>query len=225
MCVEVVKSIALKPTWSITGAIVSALAVSTPSAAQRHWLPSRSEVSTSSISAKGGVLHAQGIPLQQSRHEPGIHAAREKVWLAEHDGVEGQVGCDTAYCSRHDRVVHPPQCRCAVRGMRNDLGHQRVIVRRNRGAGGNMRIYPYTRTGRPSRLGNEPRAWTEVAGGVLGVHPALDRAAVSPDIGLVQAKTAAAGDRDLLGDQVHAGDDLGYRMLDLDPCVHLEKIK
>ena len=97
MCVEVVKSIALKPTRSITGAIVSVFAVSTPSAAQRHWLPSRSEVSTSSMSAKGGALHAQGIPLEQLRHELGIDAAREKVWLAEHDGVEGQVGCDPAY--------------------------------------------------------------------------------------------------------------------------------
>src|SRR5688572_23809563 len=225
MCVDVVKSIALKPTWSITGAIVRVFAVSIPGAAQRHWLPSRSEVSTSSMSAKGGALRAQGIPLQQPRHELGIYAAREKLWLAEHDRVEGQVGCDPAYFSRRDRVVHPPQCRGAVRGMRNDLGHQRVIVRRNPGARGNMRIYPYTRTGRPSRLGDDPRAWTEVAGGILGVHSALDRAASPSDIGLLQAKTVAAGDRDLLGDQVHPGDDLGHRMLDLDPRVHLEKVK
>ena len=109
--------------------------------------------------------------------------------------------------------------------MRNDLGHQRVIVRRNRGARRNVRIHPDTRTGRPSRFGDEPRAWTEVAGGILGVHAALDRAAAPLDIGLVQAKTVAAGDRDLLGDQVHAGDDLGHRMLDLDPRVHLEEIK
>src|SRR5688572_19138023 len=154
-----------------------------------------------------------------------MHAAREKGWLAEHGGVEGQVGCDPAYGSRRDRVLHPPQCRRAVRGMRDDLGQQRVIVRRNPGARGNMRIYPYTRTGRPSRFGDYPRAWTEVARGILGVHAALDRAAAPSDIGLVQAKTVAVGDRDLLGDQVHARDDLGHRMLDLDPRVHLEKIK
>src|SRR5215831_20398282 len=51
MWVEVVKSIALKPTRSITGAMVSVLAVSMPTAAQVLWLPSRSEVSTSAISA------------------------------------------------------------------------------------------------------------------------------------------------------------------------------
>src|SRR6478736_8442066 len=51
MWVEVVKSIALKPTRSITGAMVSVLAVSMPSAPHRLWLPSRSEVSTSATSA------------------------------------------------------------------------------------------------------------------------------------------------------------------------------
>src|SRR5215472_9137853 len=51
MCVEVVKSIALKPTRSSSGATVSVLAVSMPRALHRLWLPSRSEVSTSAISA------------------------------------------------------------------------------------------------------------------------------------------------------------------------------
>src|SRR5215469_9153566 len=51
MWVEVVKSIALKPTRSITGPIVRVFAVSTPTAAQVLWLPSRSEVSTRAISA------------------------------------------------------------------------------------------------------------------------------------------------------------------------------
>src|SRR5215831_15761833 len=37
---------ALKPTRSITGAMVRVLAVSIPSAAHRLWLPSRREVST-----------------------------------------------------------------------------------------------------------------------------------------------------------------------------------
>jgi hypothetical protein len=36
MWVEVVKSIAFNPTLSITGAMVSVLAVSTPNAAQTH---------------------------------------------------------------------------------------------------------------------------------------------------------------------------------------------
>src|SRR6516162_8986484 len=51
MWVEVVKSIALKPTRSSSGATVSVLAVSMPRALHRLWLPSRSEVSTSAISA------------------------------------------------------------------------------------------------------------------------------------------------------------------------------
>src|SRR5688572_29112840 len=46
MWVEVVKSIARYPARSIAGATVSVLAVVTPSAPHRHWLPSRREVST-----------------------------------------------------------------------------------------------------------------------------------------------------------------------------------
>jgi hypothetical protein len=46
MWVEVVKSIARYPARSIAGAMVSVLAVVTPSAPHRHWLPSRRLVST-----------------------------------------------------------------------------------------------------------------------------------------------------------------------------------
>src|SRR6187401_1078642 len=51
MWVEVVKSIARYPARSIAGAIVSVLAVVTPSAPHRHWLPSRRLVSTIWMSA------------------------------------------------------------------------------------------------------------------------------------------------------------------------------
>ena len=56
MCVEVEKSIAAKPTWSITGAISSIIAVLRPVAPQRLWLPSRTDVSIRSICAKVSSL-------------------------------------------------------------------------------------------------------------------------------------------------------------------------
>src|SRR6516225_92845 len=69
MCVEVVKSIALKPTRSRSGATVSVLAVSMPSAPHRLWLPSRSVVSTSAISATGALPRdtQQHLPLLDRR--------------------------------------------------------------------------------------------------------------------------------------------------------------
>src|SRR5579862_5716373 len=53
MWVEVVKSIALNPTRSMSGATVRVFAVSMPRALHRLWLPSRRDVSTSAISAIG----------------------------------------------------------------------------------------------------------------------------------------------------------------------------
>src|SRR5215471_19079954 len=69
MCVEVVKSIALKPTRSRSGATVSVLAVSMPSAPHRLWLPSRNVVSTSPISATGALPRdtQQHLPLLDRR--------------------------------------------------------------------------------------------------------------------------------------------------------------
>lgn len=91
MWVEVVKSIALKPTLSMTGAMVSVLAVSMPSAAQTHWLPSRSDVSTSWISAKAR-LHGHWRLREQARQETGVDSTGLKLPVREHCRVEREVG-------------------------------------------------------------------------------------------------------------------------------------
>src|SRR6185437_9381903 len=126
MCVEVVKSMALKPTRSITGAMVSVRAVSTPRAAQRHWLPSRSEVSTSLISAMVYELH--------SREECRVDTSRPELGVRQHRGVKRQVGFDTGDLGRGDRLLQAPECGKPVIGMGNDLGLQGIIEWRNPGA-------------------------------------------------------------------------------------------
>src|SRR5579863_6393173 len=98
MWVEVVKSIALKPARSSSGATVRHLAVSTPSAAHRHWLPSRSEVSTSSISAMG--------TLQQPRHEAGVDAAGLEFRIGQYRRVKRKVGGNAADAGIRDRLPH-----------------------------------------------------------------------------------------------------------------------
>ena len=42
---------------------------------------------------------------------------------------------------------------------------------------------------------------------------------------LAQPQLLAGGDADHLLDQIEAGDELGHRMLDLQPRVHLEEIE
>src|SRR4051812_38629156 len=97
MCVEVVKSMAANPARSITGAIVRVLAVSTPSAAHKHWFPSRSDVSTSRTSDIGRALHCEGAALEQSCHEPCIESACLKFRVGQRSRMKGQIGVDTRH--------------------------------------------------------------------------------------------------------------------------------
>src|SRR5579863_8079229 len=122
MWVEVVKSIALKPARSSSGATVRHLAVSTPSAAHRHWLPSRSEVSTSSISAMS--------TLQQSRHEAGVDPASLEFRIGEYRCMKCQVGGNPAYAGVRDRLSHAADRGRPVGRMDDDLRHQGIIVGR-----------------------------------------------------------------------------------------------
>src|SRR5215475_14204797 len=98
MCVDVVKSMALKPTRSITCAMVSVLAVSTPSAAQRHWLPSRSDVSTICMSA---TAHLR-LPAREIAR---IDAARLELRVAQHVRMEREVDSNAGDASRRDSLA------------------------------------------------------------------------------------------------------------------------
>ena len=66
----------------------------------------------------------------------------------------------------------------------------------------------------PARLGEE-------AARVLGVEAHLDRVAARLD---AQVERLAAGDADLLLDEIEAGHRLGHRVLDLDAAVQLEEV-
>src|SRR5689334_9016994 len=102
MWVEVVKSIALNPTRSMSGATVRVFAVSMPSALHRLWLPSRSEVSTRAISAIG-----------LSRREPQQHLAaldRRAVLGEDLDHPAARLGAHAVHELHHfddadDRVL------------------------------------------------------------------------------------------------------------------------
>ena len=83
-----------------------------------------------------------------------------------------------------------------------------------------------TRT--PSPVGQRRRSTRPVAGrkpfsGVLRVQPDLDGVAGRPDGSGVEPQPLAGRDPELVGDQVAPGHELGHRMLDLEPRVHLEE--
>src|SRR5690242_15539949 len=114
MCVDVVKSIALNPTRSITGAMVSVLAVSTPSAAQRHWLPSRSDVSTSWMSATAHLHFLCGTRFEPAREVAGVDAAGLELGVAEHIRVEREIRGDAGYACGADCLAQFRERRRAI---------------------------------------------------------------------------------------------------------------
>ena len=63
----------------------------------------------------------------------------------------------------------------------------------------------------------------KVAIRVLRVDPAFDGPAGKLDIALRDAQGLARRDADHLLDEIDAGDQLGHRMLDLQPCIHLQE--
>ena len=53
----------------------------------------------------------------------------------------------------------------------------------------------------------------------------LDRVAGEPDVALGEAQRQPGGELDLLAHQIDPGDQLGHRMLDLQPGVHLDEVE
>src|SRR4029077_19098777 len=65
----------------------------------------------------------------------------------------------------------------------------------------------------------------ELAHRILGVDPHLDRMPGPRDVLLREPQRQTGGDLYLLLDQVDAGARLGDRVLDLQPCIDLEKVE
>ena len=60
---------------------------------------------------------------------------------------------------------------------------------------------------------------------VLGIEPHFDRMAGQRDLVLPQRQSLAGGDAELPFDQIEPGHRLGYRVLDLQPRIHLHEIE
>jgi hypothetical protein len=60
---------------------------------------------------------------------------------------------------------------------------------------------------------------------ILGVDAAFDGVAAELDVALAEPELLAGGDADLRLHDVDAGDQLGHRVLDLHPRVHLDEVE
>jgi hypothetical protein len=104
--------------------------------------------------------------------------------------------------------------RCLTLRVDDELGEQRVVVRRDLEASVEVRVHPHTgATGRVVEL-HRPRLGQEVAARVFGVDPELHRVASRAYVTRDGEPLSRSGP-ELLGDQVHPRRHLGYGMLDL----------
>ena len=118
----------------------------------------------------------------------------------------------------------------ARRRVRDELGDHRVVPDRDLAALVDAGVVAHRDAVllllRRRPIGREPPGrGQEVARRVLGIDAALDRPAGELHVALLELELLARRDADHLLDEVDAGDELGHRMLDLQPRVHLEEVE
>src|SRR5579863_4712513 len=115
-------------------------------------------------------------------------------------------------------------------GVSDKLGDHRIVIERDLAALADTGIVAHRYTivltlGRWSVAHQPADRWREIAIRVFGIDPASHRPAGQLDVAVLQSQRLDGGDADHLLDEIDAGDKLGYRMLDLQPRVHLQKIE
>ena len=120
-----------------------------------------------------------------------------------------------------ERAVQPGQRLVAVAAGGDHLGDHRVELGRDHVALGDAGVDPDARPDRQDHRLDRARRRGEVALRVLGVEAGLDRVAVGRR--RVALEATAGRDVELQLDEVESGRQLGDRMLDLEPGVHLEE--
>src|SRR5690348_386102 len=122
------------------------------------------------------------------------------------------------------RQLHARDGGLAIRAVDDQLADHRIVVRRDPVAVVEVGVHAHA--GAARRLEALHRAGAGHEGvRVLGVDAALDGVAGDVHVFLPDRQRLAAGDQQLLAHQVHAGDEFGHRVLDLDAGVHLDEVE
>ncbi len=135
-----------------------------------------------------------GVGLHAQRHRPGERRAE----LAQGRGAVGAVG--------------------------DDLGEHRVVQAADLGALGEPGVGAHAVTLWLAQPQHRAARGEEPARGVLRADPGLDRMPGQPDVVLGEGELLPGRDPQLPLHQVHAGDQLGDRVLHLETGVHLHEV-
>src|SRR6266403_2825676 len=124
-----------------------------------------------------------------------------------------------------ERATQPIDRRAAVGAIGDELGDQRVVVDADLGTLEHPGVEPDPVPARGPIAQEAADRRQKVARRVLGINPRLDRPAGQLDLCLGEGKRLAGRHPDHQLDEIETGDELGHRMLDLEPGVHLEKVE
>ena len=122
-----------------------------------------------------------------------------------------------------ERAQHARRGLLAVGVPDDELGHHRVVHRRDLAARAHPGVHAHAGSARLD-VGPDPAGRRrELLRRVLGVDAALDRVAAQDDVVLRERQRLAGGDPDARLDDVDPGRHLRHAVLDLDAGVHLQE--
>ena len=149
-------------------------------------------------------------------------AAFFKTGVAEQIAVQRGIGFDAGHGKLGEGDAH--FCHCLLTGFADDadFADQAVVVRRDAVALVNMAVHADTEAAGQVAAFNQAWAGDEVVR-VFGIDAALESMAFDVDVFLLVLQRQAAGNADLFLYDVHAGNQLGNGVFDLDAGVHFDK--
>ena len=160
---------------------------------------------------------------QAALDQPGVEPAGEHVGVLKQQSQELDVGVHAEYHGLGERPVEAGQSLGAVSTPGDHLREHRVVDPRDQQARPQRTVHPDALSNRFRQAQHAALSRQKPAGRVLGVDARLDRVPGEHHLGLGERQRLPRGDPKLPLDQVEAGDQLGDRVLDLQPGVHLHE--
>ena len=151
-------------------------------------------------------------------------AGRHEVLVGHGEAVERQRGRHADDRHLLQRAGHAGHRGGAVLAPHDQLADHRVVGAADDVTGLHAAVETNPRVLRHRDAGDRAGGGHEACRRVLGVQPHLDGVAAQLDVVLDDGHAVARGDPQLLVHQVHAGDELRDRVLDLQTGVHLQEV-
>src|SRR5256886_11630437 len=165
--------------------------------AHRHWCASRNVVSITFT-----LLTRPSRRLPVLLDPARVNAAGDEVRMLEHAAMERDGGGDALHVEVGQGAAHASDGGGPIAVSHDDLWQQRVVERRHRRPGRDVRVDPDALAERrvPSR--DQARTGGEGERGAFGVYPAVDGMTPHAYVGLAEANRVSAGHSESPGPRI-----------------------